>query len=265
MLGVSGSYYNRYFYNWTERREGGRVTLGHQFDPNLSGSITARAEGVKISNPSVPIPLVYQEVLGENFLSTVQASLIHDTRDSPMLPGSGHYIHASFEQGIANFVYQRYDLEARQHFLVRERPDGGNRHVISLYGNVGWIGNQAPFFERYFGGGFGISTFRGFQFQGVGPRDQGVRLGGQFQALGTLEYLLPITADNMIQVVTFTDFGTVDSTATFNAYRQTVGAGLRLTVPMLGPVPIAIDFAVPITRQPFDSVQVISFNMGAAR
>ena len=31
----------------------------------------------------------YLPVLGENFLSTVQANLVHDTRDSPMLPGSG--------------------------------------------------------------------------------------------------------------------------------------------------------------------------------
>lgn len=263
ILGVSGSYYNRYFYNWTERREGGRVTLGHQFSPNFSASVTGRAEGVNISNPSVPIPAVYLPVLGENFLSTVQASVIHDTRDHPMLAGSGHYIQASFEEGIANFVYQRYDIEAKQYFLVRERPDGGNRHVISVMGNVGWIGNQAPFFERFFAGGF--TTFRGFQFQGVTPRQQGVRVGGQFQALGSLEYLVPITADNTIQIVTFTDFGTVDSTATFSEFRQTVGAGLRLTVPMMGPVPIAIDFAVPITRQPFDSVQVVSFSMGLMR
>ena len=265
MLGVSGQYYNRFYYNWTELREGGRVTLGHQFSPSLSASVTARAEGVKISNPSVPIPPDYEKVLGQNFLSTVLANVTHDTRDSPMLPGSGHYVQATFEEGIANFVYQKYDVEARQHFLVRERPDGGNRHVISLIGNVGWIGTEAPFFERFFAGGFGISTFRGFQYQGVGPRYQGVRIGGEFQALGTVEYLLPITADNTVQVVTFTDFGTVDSTATFSAYRQSVGAGLRLTVPMLGPVPIAVDFAIPITRQPFDSTQVISFNMSGGR
>jgi outer membrane protein insertion porin family len=265
MLGVSGQYYNRYYYNWTELREGGRVTLGHQFNPNLSGSITARAEMVRITNPSDPIPPDYLPVLGDNFLSTVLANVTHDTRDSPMLPGSGHYVQATFEEGIANFVYQKYDVEARQHFLVRERPDGGSRHVISVIGNVGWIGTEAPFFERFFAGGFGLSTFRGFQYQGVGPRYQGVRVGGEFQALGTVEYLIPITADNTVQMVTFTDFGTVDSTATFSAYRQSVGAGLRLTVPMLGPVPIAIDFAVPIARQSFDSTQVISFNMSGGR
>jgi outer membrane protein insertion porin family len=76
---------------------------------------------------------------------------------------------------------------------------------------------------------------------------------------------MPITADNAIQVVAFTDLGTVDSTVTFDHYRQSVGAGLRLRVPMLGPFPIAVDFGVPIKRQSFDTIYNISFNMGAQR
>jgi outer membrane protein insertion porin family len=266
MLGTSGYYNNRYFLNWSERREGGKVTLGHQFNPNFSGTVTMRAEGVNISNPSIPIPPDYQAVLGENFLSTALAALVYDTRDHPMMPGSGHYIQGSVEQGIANFVYQKYDIDARKHFLIKERPDGGSRHILSFYGNVGYIEGGAPFFERFFAGGFGMgSTFRGFQYQGVGPRVDGVRIGGQFQALGTIEYQIPITADNTIQVVTFTDLGTVDSTATFTNYRQTVGAGLRLMVPMLGPVPIAVDFGIPIRHVPGDSLNVVSFNMSGAR
>ena len=66
-------------------------------------------------------------------------------------------------------------------------------------------------------------------------------------------------------IVTFTDFGTVDSTVTLNAFRLTAGAGVRLTVPMMGPVPIAIDFAVPVMRQPFDQTQVISFSTSLLR
>jgi len=266
MLGVSGYYNNRYFINWTERREGGKVILGHQFNPYWSGTVTMRAEDVRITNPSVPVPPDYQAVLGDTFLSTAMAALINDTRDHPMMPGSGHYVEASVEQGIADFVYQKYHVDARQHFLLKERPDGGSRHILSFYGNAGWIDGPAPFYERFFAGGFGMGgTFRGFQFQGVGPRFVGVRIGGVFQALGTIEYQIPITADNTIQVVTFTDLGTVDSSVTFANYRQTVGAGLRLMVPMLGPVPIAVDFGVPIRHVPGDSLQVISFNMGAAR
>jgi outer membrane protein insertion porin family len=90
----------------------------------------------------------------------------------------------------------------------------------------------------------------------------GVGIGGQFQGLGTVEYLQPITADNTFQVVFFTDFGSVDSKVTFDHYRQTVGAGIRLSVPMMGPMPIAIDVAFPVLDQPQDYRQVVSFTMG---
>jgi hypothetical protein len=34
---------------------------------------------------------------------------------------------------------------------------------------------------------------------------------------------------------------------------------------MMGPVPIAVDFAVPVMRQSFDQTQVISFSMSGLR
>lgn len=268
MLGVSGSYYTRYFTSgsqnyWTETRAGGNLRMGRQFSPTLSGTLALKAENVKISSPGIPTPDTIKSVLGDNFLSTVRGSLTHDTRDSSFIPGSGHFIDLSYEQGIANFVYPKVDLAAKQYFLVKERPDGGNRNVISLSGNVGWTGNQTPFFERFYAGGF--NTFRGFYFYGVSPREFGIPTGGFFQALGSAEYLYPITADNTIQVVAFSDFGTVDSTVTFDRFRVSVGGGFRLTVPMMGPVPIAIDLAVPLSRQPFDQTQVISFSFGLLR
>jgi outer membrane protein insertion porin family len=263
MVGASGQYFTRFFPNWTEHRAGGNVRLGHQFTPTLSGLVTARAENVSILHPSIPTPAQVTAVLGNNFLSTVRGTLIHDTRDSSFLPGSGHYLSLDYEQGIADFVYPKASIEAKQYFLVRERPDGGNRHVISLSSTVGWIGNQSPFFEHFFAGGF--NTFRGFYFYGVTPRENGFRVGGNFEYLGSAEYLLPITADNTIQIVTFSDFGTVDSTVTLNAFRLSVGAGFRLSIPLMGPVPIAVDFAVPIMKQPFDTTQVVSFSFGLLR
>jgi outer membrane protein insertion porin family len=260
-FGVSGSYYTRVIPSqWWEKRAGGRVNVGHQFSPIVSGSITLRAENVDILNPAIPVPPDVQAVLGNTFLSTVKGTLVHDTRDNAFLPGKGHYVQFDYEQGFGNFVYPRFDLEAKQYFLVRERPDGGNRQVISVVGQFGYIGNQGPVYERYFAGGF--ASFRGYRFYGVTPRVDGVGIGGQFQGLGTVEYLLPITADNMFQIVAFTDFGSVDSTVTFDHYRQTVGAGIRLSVPMMGPMPIAIDFATPVVRQQGDIIQVISFTMG---
>jgi outer membrane protein insertion porin family len=263
-FGVSGFYYQRFFPNWDEQRMGGNLTLGQMFTPQLSGAIRLRLENVNISNPSVPTPQTIQQTVGDNFLSTIRFSLAHDTRDSSFLPGKGHFVEASYEQGIADFVYPRAELEARQYWTLRERPDGGNRHIFSAVGQVGWVDNGAPFFEKFFAGGF--QSFRGFAFYGVTPRENGgIRIGGRWQALGSLEYMVPITADDTIQIVGFTDFGTVEDQVTFDEFRVSVGGGVRLTIPAMGPVPIAIDFGVPIVKQGFDNTQLVAFYVGVLR
>ena len=43
-LGLSGYYYNRIYTEYTEQRLGGRVGLGYQFTPDLSGSIAYRGD-----------------------------------------------------------------------------------------------------------------------------------------------------------------------------------------------------------------------------
>ncbi|MFO0918623.1 MAG: BamA/TamA family outer membrane protein [Planctomycetaceae bacterium] len=260
-LGVSGFYYNRYFRYWTEQRMGGRVRVGRQFTQQWSGALALRLEDVDLFNPAVPTPQILSESVGANFLSTVRGSLIHDTRDAAFMPGSGHYVEAGVEQAFAEYNYTRYDVEGRQYFTTYERPDGGGRHTIMLRGEMGYTGSGTPIFENYFAGGY--QSFRGFMFRGVTPVEQGVGVGGRFMALGTLEYLLPVTANEMIKVVGFSDFGTVDSTVSLDDFRVSVGAGLRLTVPMMGPVPIALDFAVPIMKQNTDLQQVFSFYIGA--
>jgi outer membrane protein insertion porin family len=65
--------------------------------------------------------------------------------------------------------------------------------------------------------------------------------------------------------VTFVDFGTVEPNVAVNEFRVAPGFGLRITVPAMGPAPIALDFAFPITKADFDDTQVFSFNIGLQR
>ncbi len=260
-LGLSGFYYSRYFRDWTEQRIGGRVRVGRQFTQQWSASVSLRMENVDIFDARNPAPALLNDAVGSNFLSTVQAQLIHDTRDAAFLPGSGHYISGSVEQAFNEFNYTRLDLEGRQYFTMYQRPDGAGRHTLMLRGELGWTGDNTPIFERFYAGGF--QSFRGFAFRGVSPVDTNVQVGGTFMSLGTVEYMLPVTANEMIKVVAFSDFGTVENDVGFDNYRVAVGAGLRLTVPMMGPVPIALDFAVPLVKQDFDRDQIFSFYIGA--
>jgi outer membrane protein insertion porin family len=114
--------------------------------------------------------------------------LIRDTRDHPFLATEGSYLAATYTQGFGDFDYPRGDLEYRRYRLMYERPDGSGRHTVSFGTKLGFSGSATPIFENYFAGGF--STLRGYEFRGAAPQENGVRVGGEFQWLNTVEYML---------------------------------------------------------------------------
>jgi outer membrane protein insertion porin family len=262
-LGVSGFYYTRFFRNWDEERIGGRVRLGRQLSQTWSASVALRLEGVDISDIPPTPPQLLAEAAGDSFLSTVRLGIAHDTRDAAFIPSEGHFVEFAVEQAFAEFNYTRFEIEGRQFFTTYQRPDGYGKHILTLSGQFGWTGNDTPIYERFFAGGF--QSFRGFAFRGVTPLENGVEIGGQFQLLGTVEYMLPVMANEMIKVVAFSDFGTVDEDVSLDDFRVSVGAGLRIQVPGMGPVPIALDWAVPVVKQDFDREQLFSFYIGINR
>ena len=263
-LGVSGFYFNRYYLNWTEQRMGGRVRIGRQFSQQWSGSTSLRLEDVDVFNPSVANPPeLLKEALGSHLLSTGLFTLAHDNRDSPFLPSKGHHAEVTFEQAFGQYKYSRVDAEYRQHFTTYQRADGGGKHIVTMRGEVAWTGTDTPIFERFFAGGF--QNFRGFYFRGVSPQQNGVYVGGDWMVLGSVEYSLPVLANEMVRVVTFSDFGTVTNSPSLSDFRLSVGAGLRVTVPMMGPTPIALDWAIPLAKDPNDKTQLFSFYIGVNR
>jgi outer membrane protein insertion porin family len=268
-LSTSASYYTRFFFDWAEARTGGRVGLGYQFQfaPDLSVNTGFRGESVDVFDPRVLAPDIV-DMQGVNGVYGFSAGIIHDTRDSPFLPTQGHLATFEFEQVIGTYVYPRGIFEARQYFLLNERPDGSGRHVLSIGSVLGMTGPDTPAYDNFFAGGY--NTIRGFVFRGASPRQAGPNgqlaiVGGPFQWLNTIEYLFPITADDSLRGVVFTDFGTVESNVSINNMRVAPGFGLRITLPAMGPAPIALDFAVPVAKAAFDSEQLFSFFVGFAR
>jgi outer membrane protein insertion porin family len=268
-LSLSASYFTRFFFDWAEARTGGRIGLGYQFQfaPDLSVNAGFRGESVDIFNPRVLAPDIV-DMQGTNGVYGFSGGIIHDTRDSPFLPTQGHLATFEFEQVIGTYVYPRGILEGRQYFLLNERPDGSGRHVLSVGSVLGMSGPDTPAYDNFFAGGY--NTIRGFVFRGASPRQAGPNgqlaiVGGPFQWLNTIEYLFPITADDTLRGVVFTDFGTVESNVSINNMRVAPGFGLRITLPAMGPAPIALDFAVPVAKAPFDSEQLFSFFVGFAR
>lgn len=270
-LGLSGSYFDRNYRDWNEQRIGGRISLGHQWvERDLSATIAYRGENVNISDingsaffpPPNGVPELV-EMNGENVLHGFRLSLINDTRDSAFLATQGHYFEIGGEMVVGTFDYPRADIDFRQYWMLHERPDHSGRHVLSYSTTFGVTGKNTPVYENFFAGGF--ATLRGFDFRGASPIVNGLEVGGQFQWLNSVQYLFPVTADDMLHGVAFCDFGTVEQDVTIKDFRVAPGIGARITVPAMGPAPIALDFAFPVSYAPTDDREVFSFSMGFSR
>jgi outer membrane protein assembly complex protein YaeT len=262
-LTTSGYFWERLYNEYTEIREGGRISLGHMFNRNWSVSTTLRIENVNVSNVGFGAPPDYTSVEGNNFLIAPSVAVTYDTRDSYLRPTAGGIITASYEQGLGEFTFPMGNIEGSRFFTLYQRPDGSGKQVLAFRSQVGWAGANTPVYERFFAGGF--QSIRGFQFRGVGPFINGFNVGGDFLFLNSLEYQIPIRANDHLYLVAFVDSGTVESRIGINDYRVTAGFGIRIALPMLGPVPIALDFGFPITTGPDDRQQVFAFWIGMFR
>ena len=264
-LSVSGFLFDRIYQDWDENRLGGRVMLGYQITPDLSFSTEVRGENVDISDPRITGVEALDSVVGDHELWTGRFRLAHNTRDSPFLPTEGHFLELIYDQVFGNFDFPRGQINYSKYFLIRERADGGGRHTLTSSWRFGFSGEETPIFENFFAGGF--TTLRGFSFRGASPVESGVQVGGRFMFLGTLEYMFPITADDMLRMVTFVDYGTIERDIEVNSenFRVAPGLGFRIAVPALGPGPLAFDFAFPVSYSDSDDRQVFSFNVGVTR
>jgi len=265
-LSVSGYLFDRQYFDWDENRLGGRIAIGRRLTQDLSFSTGIRMESVTIDNPRLATSPELNASLGNSNLFLFNAGLIRDTRDSPFQATEGSYMALTFSQAFGDYNYTRGDVDIRRYKLMYERPDGSGRHTVSFGTKLGFSGSSTPIFENYFAGGF--STLRGYDFRGASPMQGGVRVGGEFQWLNTLEYMFPLTADDMIKAVLFCDFGTVEESVELTAdnFRVAPGFGFRVQMPAAGiGAPLAFDFAFPVASADGDEEKVFSFYLGVLR
>lgn len=268
-VSFSGSAYlfDRRYYDWSEQRLGGRLALGYRLTQDLSLSTGIRMENVNLYDPRLPnASPELDAALGDTDLFIGHVGLIRDTRDHPYMATEGTFFSMTFNQGFGEYDFSRGDFDFRKYMLMYQRPDGSGRHTVSFGSRLGFSGAQTPIFENYFAGGF--STMRGFAFRGASPVQNDVIVGGEFQWLNTVEYMFPLTADDMVKGVVFCDYGTVEENIelTPDTFRVAPGFGFRVHMPAAGiGAPLAFDFAFPVSKAPTDQEQMFSFYMGVLR
>jgi outer membrane protein assembly complex protein YaeT len=276
-FGVSGYYYQRQYNEYFEERLGARFTLGRQLAPHWSASAGIRVERVGVLNipdnlaaEYTALGIPYNTLFGappeitndegEHFIIGFRAGVTYDTRDSYLRATSGWLVDLAFEEVTGDYTFPVFSAEVNKYWTIYQRADNSGRHVLAARSALSITTSEAPVFERFYAGGF--RSMRGFEFRGVGPDVNGFKVGGDFMWLNSLEYQVPILANDQLYGVAFLDSGTVEARPDLNNYRVSAGVGLRVVVPMLGPVPIALDFGFPIVKASTDNTQVFSFWVG---
>ena len=192
------------------------------------------------------------EESGDRLVSKVGATLTYDTRGEGYLPRRGQLtsLSASVAGGPFGGDTDFYKLDLQSLWYFKGPFEG---HVLELGGSAGVVkaygdSTRVPLFDRFFLGG--ANTLRGYKFRHVGPKDEfGEPLGGGTYWFLSAEYSIPII--ERLRFAAFYDIGMVYSKAyDFNLgnYNDDWGVGLRLLIPQLGPAPLRLDYAFPITH-----------------
>lgn len=189
-------------------------------------------------------------------------------------------------------------LEAGQEWFVpMGEDDDGHMRVFHPRINIGMVEETTtdtqPFFENIFvGGASGPFAVRGFDFQGIGPHQamvntatipgggqilvdsDGDPVGGKLALAGSFEGVFPLVAEYnpfrdrdeiLVKGVLFIDYGTLQKDLklgqTFDDMRVSAGGGVRLRLPALGGVTLALDWATAIRKEDADDLRPLSFEL----
>ncbi len=264
-LGLSGYLSQRIRPDWIEGRTGGRATLGRRFGDVWSASLFLRGESIDISSIDDE-ELRAREVVeadGGHWLTSAGPEIRRDTTDSPILPSRGTITTFTWEHyGALGGDYNFDKFSASWNGYITLYEDLLDRKtILGLSADTGYITDNPPFFESFYAGGTG--SVRGFRYRGISPRS-GIDedpVGGKFILTASAELSFPLAGD-ALRGVLFTDVGTVQSDVQIGTLRSAVGFGFRITLPFFGQLPMALDFAFPITKDDQDDTRFFSFALG---
>jgi outer membrane protein insertion porin family len=267
-FGSSALYRNRVYQNYNENRYGFNLSFGRQLGDRWTAGLQVGWQNVKLTNFDPATPIEVFEDRGPQQLPSVGLTLNRSTIDDPFRPSRGTRFSLGarqfFDSATGPFTIATAGVTT---FLTLSEDFLGRKSTLRLSGDAGYIfGSSAPVFERFYLGG---RSFRGFEFRTISPKSRGTILeptvpndepiGGSFLFFAGAQYEVPLLQEAIAGVV-FLDTGTVNASASFENYRVSVGVGVRLYLPMLGPAPLAFDFGFPLLTAEGDQTQLLSFS-----
>ncbi|MBN1795276.1 MAG: outer membrane protein assembly factor BamA [Sedimentisphaerales bacterium] len=269
-LDLSASSYQRGFEAHDEERLRGYVGFEKRYKNKWRRSISFRGENVDVASLDYDAPREIRDEKGKSNIFGIRLGIGKDMRDDFYNPSKGYSFSAGYEQvagdhtfGIIDVVYRRYKT------LHEDLAENKTVLSVKLLGAAN-IGN-APFFEKFYGGGTGAHGIRGFEYRGISPRgvpydpctatytgEKKDPIGSDWIFIANAEVTIPL-GNESISALFFVDSGMVDE----GGYRASVGTGLQILIPQwFGPVPMRFELAMPFMKDGDDDTQVFSFSVG---
>ncbi len=256
---------------YTEKRTGGKVSLGPRFENDkyhLNTSYTY--EKVKISGVQDEYRTALTE--GTSITSSIYVEFARDTRDNIWDPTKGSRSSIGLEftggplMGDVNFYKPNISYSYNHKlFEINDYP-----FVLSFANRFGYVARfgstkSVPVYERYFIGG--SETVRGYNSNGqIGPRG-----GGKIYNVANMEFKFPLARERKRTIVqwafffdvgnSWEDFNNVSMRFGSGSTRLKAGAGfgIRFTTPAF---PIRLDWAYGFNHEPGEQRSDIYFTLG---
>jgi outer membrane protein insertion porin family len=266
---ASANYRRRVFRAYDEQRYGASFSVGRRFGSLWSINMPFGIERVGLSDIDADAPTDYFAVSDDRTLASVGLTLSRSSVDQQAFPTTGQKLAFNVEQFglVGDETYTILGAEFGKYFkLDQDVLDRSTTLFINTRASfIPGDRDVAPFYDRLYLGG---ENFRGFAFRGASP--VGIRndtgqvsddpVGGNWLFFAGAQITKPIYED-IAAVVAFIDSGTVEEDVGFDDYRVSIGAGVRIYVPQLSPVPLAFDFGFPIVKQDTDRTRLFTFSI----
>ena len=259
--------------SYNERRTGGDLRLGYEFNEHLRQAWTYTITDRNVYDVQSGASIYIQNQAGESLLSQIGTTLTLDYRDSRTDPRDGFQIRVGADYaglgGTAHYLRTKIDGT----YLYSLENLIGDDWGLAISAGGGYLmhfDNEEKIIDRFFLGG---DNLRGFQSGGVGPHaigtDEVDSIGGRliYTQSTELRFPLPISSDFGLSGRAFVDMGSLSqvgrlpgTTVVDNpALRIASGVGVSWKTPF---GLINIDVAEPLKKERYDQTQVFRFGFG---
>lgn len=252
--------------SYDEDRLKGYLGVEKRYDNEWRRGISMRVENVEVDNIEAGAPKEVFDVKGDNNMVGARVFIRKDTTDSRYIPSSGYNFDAGFEQVGGDHTFGVFNATQRWYRVIYEDL-AERRTILETKVRAATIVGDAPVFEKFYGGGIGADSIRGFDYRGVSTRgvstlNPAVKddpIGSDWIVIGNVEVAVPLTSE-MFSALFFVDVGAIDS----GGIRASVGTGIQILLPQwFGPVPMRFELASPFMKEDEDETRAFSFSIGA--